>query len=114
MSQIFLALAYGIEAFLMLVHKKHLVLDAMVHGLLGYTMTATATAILLELKKPESFLLSLFRCFSLCMQGVWMIMVGPGFSLILQAGYQGPQQLLDFAYLVPRLCFFGLTRVAGL
>lgn len=59
----------------MLVHKKHLVLDAMVHRLLGYSMMATATAVLLELNRPKSFLLSTFRCFSLCMQGIWMITV---------------------------------------
>ena len=73
--QVFLALAFGVEGFLMLIHKKHLVLDAMLHGLLGATMMVGAGSIILELRHPHNFLLSALRSFTLCMQGIWMITV---------------------------------------
>lgn len=59
----------------MLVHKKHLALDAMVHSLLGSTMMVGSAAIILELRSPDNFLLSALRSFALCIQGLWMITV---------------------------------------
>ena len=59
----------------MLIHKKHLALDAIVHLILGGTMTTGAAAIVLELGRPSSFHLSALRAFCLIMQGVWMIAV---------------------------------------
>lgn len=59
----------------MLIHKKHLALDAMVHGILGGVMVAGAAAIMMELRRPDNFLISVFRAFALCMQGIWMITV---------------------------------------
>lgn len=75
--QVFLALSFGVEGFLMLIHKKHLALDAMVHMILGGTMMTGAAAIVLELGRPTSFHLSALRAFCLVMQGVWMIAVRP-------------------------------------
>ncbi len=76
-QQVFLALSFGVEGFLMLIHKKHLALDAMVHLILGGTMLSGAIAIVLELGRPASFHLSTLRAFCLVMQGVWMIAVCP-------------------------------------
>ena len=39
-EQIFLSMAFGLEGFLMLLHKKHEPVDLIAHELLGYTMVA--------------------------------------------------------------------------
>ena len=74
--QAFLSLAFGVEAFLMSVHKKHDALDQSVHGLLALTMWACAGCVLLEMARPRSVLASAARSLSCMMQGMWMIQVG--------------------------------------
>lgn len=71
----FVGLAFGLEGFLMVLHKKHVPLDMITHELLGYTMLACALGVLLELKAPGNFLVSVFRGFAVQMQGVWLISV---------------------------------------
>ena len=39
-EQIFLSMAFGLQGFLMLLHKKHEAVDLIAHELLGYTMVA--------------------------------------------------------------------------
>lgn len=73
--QAFLFLAFGVEAFLMSVHKKHDALDQSVHSLLALTMWACAGSILLEMAQPRSVLASAARSLSCVMQGMWMIQV---------------------------------------
>jgi len=100
-QQVFLAMAFGIQGFLMLVHKKHRALDAEAHLLLGYSMAATAVAIVLELRSPHSFLLSAFRALSLCMQGVWLIAMGQMLftgSKSWNDDYSGPAMMAPPAY----------------
>lgn len=88
----------------MVVHKKHLHLDAMVHAILGSAMMAGGVAIILELRRPNCFLLSALRSFTLCMQGIWMIAVGlpnaPQHGCIC---LQYPLIIMDHAK--PRSCF---------
>ena len=59
----------------MLVHKKHLPLDAVLHNTLALTMLAVALGVFAELRAPGNFLVSAFRSFSLTMHGLWMIVV---------------------------------------
>lgn len=55
--QSFLGVAFGAEAFLMALHKKHLPLDEMVHWLLYVTMLMVLVFILLEIRFPRAVLL---------------------------------------------------------
>jgi hypothetical protein len=73
--QMFLTLAFIIEAFLMTAHKKHEALDATVHGLLALTMWACALCTLGELFVPHSVLATAGRSLSCLMQGMWLIQV---------------------------------------
>lgn len=73
--QVFLTLAFIIEAFLMTAHKKHEALDATVHGLLALTMWACALCTLGELFVPHSVLATAGRSLSCLMQGMWLIQV---------------------------------------
>lgn len=73
--QVFLSLAFGIEGFLMVLHKKHTPLDMITHELLGYTMLAGSFGVLLELRARGEFLISVFRSFAVMVQGVWLIAV---------------------------------------
>lgn len=59
----------------MVLHKKHLPLDMILHELLGYTMLAGALGVILELRCPGNFLISVFRSFAVVMQGIWLIAV---------------------------------------
>ena len=68
-------MAFGIEGFLMTMHKKHLAMDAVTHALLGYTMLAGALGVILELRAPHNFLVSVFRAFAVMLQGVWLMAV---------------------------------------
>ena len=73
--QVFLTLAFIVEAFLMTAHKKHEALDATVHGLLALTMWACALCTLGELFAPHSVLATAGRSLSCLMQGMWLIQV---------------------------------------
>lgn len=75
LAQAFLSLAFGIEAFLMSMHKKHEALDETVHWLLALTMWACAVSILLEMVWKHSVLPSAARSLSCIMQGMWLIQV---------------------------------------
>ena len=39
-EQVFLSMSFGLQGFLMLLHKKHEAVDLIAHELLGYTMMA--------------------------------------------------------------------------
>ena len=74
--QAFLALAFFLEGFLMLMHKKHEAFDAVLHWLLGCTMWAAAAFVGLELHRGNtSFLASVGRAFSCLLQGFWFMQV---------------------------------------
>ena len=74
-ESVFLGAAFLNEGALMLVHKKHLPLDGVLHQILALCMLATAVGVFAELRDPPSFLISTFRSFSLTMHGLWMILV---------------------------------------
>ena len=74
-AQAFLALAFGVEAFLMTAHKKHEALDATVHFLLALTMWACTLCTLSELFARHSVLPTAGRALSCMMQGMWLIQV---------------------------------------
>ena len=74
-ENVFLGAAFLNEGALMLVHKKHLPLDGVLHQILALCMLATAVGVFAELRDPPSFLVSAFRSFSLTMHGLWMILV---------------------------------------
>ena len=71
-QQVFLGLAFFLEGFLMLMHKKHEAFDAGVHWLLGTTMWAAAAFVWLQLRYPRSLWLGLGRAASCLMQGIWL------------------------------------------
>ena len=74
-ENVFLGSAFLTEGMLMLVHKKHLPLDASLHNCLALCMLATAVGVFAELRAPDNFLISSFRSFWLSMHGIWMILV---------------------------------------
>ena len=74
-ENVFLGAAFLNEGALMLVHKKHLPLDGVLHQILALCMLATAVGVFAELRDPPSFFVSAFRSFSLTMHGLWMILV---------------------------------------
>ncbi len=74
-AQAFLALAFGVEAFLMTAHKKHEALDATVHFLLALTMWACTLCTLCELLVRHNVLATAGRALSCMMQGTWLIQV---------------------------------------
>ncbi len=69
--QVFLFFAFLCEALLMGLHKKHLPLDTMVHGILFGVMLANAAFILAELVFPAHFLVSCGRVASTLVQAGW-------------------------------------------
>lgn len=69
-AQVFLALAFGMEGFLMSSHKKHEALDQSVHMHLAGTMLACATFAAAEVAAPRSLLLSSGRILACLMQGM--------------------------------------------
>lgn len=83
-QQVFLAMAFFIEGFLMLMHQKHEALDAVIHWLLGCTMWAAAAFVALELHWANtSFLASVGRAFSCIMQGIWLMQVSTAPTIFL-------------------------------
>ena len=74
-AQAFLALAFGIEGFLMGTHKKHEALDQSVHTHLAGAMLACAAFAAVEVAAPRSLLLSSARILACLMQGMWLIAV---------------------------------------
>ena len=74
-AQAFLALAFGVEGFLMASHKKHEALDQSVHAHLAGIMIACAAFAAAELAAPRSLLLTSQRILACLMQGMWLIEV---------------------------------------
>ena len=74
-GQAFLALAFGVEGFLMGSHRKHEALDQSVHVHLAGTMLACAAFAAAEVAAPRSLLLSSARVLASLMQGMWLIAV---------------------------------------
>ena len=70
--QVFLGMAFFVEGFLMIMHKKHEPFDALVHFLLGTLQWACAAFIFLQLWAPHSLWLSLGRAVFSLMQGMWL------------------------------------------
>lgn len=71
----FLALAFGLEGFVITLHKKSEAFDAMVHGLLAATMWAAALFVGLEIRYPKSLLVSGGRSLAVLLQGMWLVQV---------------------------------------
>lgn len=71
----FLAFAFGVEGFVITLHKKSEAFDAMVHGLLAATMWAAALFVGLEIRYPKSLLVSAGRSLSVLLQGMWLVQV---------------------------------------
>ena len=72
----FLGLSFFIEGALMLLHKKHLPLDAVVHWLLGMAMLSSAAFVFLEIKAPHNLLLSTAKAGSVVLTGAWLCVMG--------------------------------------
>ena len=72
----FLGLAFSIEGAVMVMHTKHHPLDAVVHWLLGMTMLTTAAFVFLEIKAPQTLLVSVGRSGSLMLTGAWLCVMG--------------------------------------
>lgn len=76
-GQAFLSLAFAIEGFLMLSHRKHEALDQVVHALLAATMLACSAFAAAELAAPHSLLLTAGRALACLLQGMWLIQARP-------------------------------------
>ena len=72
----FLGLAFFIEGALLLLHKKHHPLDAVLHWLLGMTMLSSAAFVFLEIKAPHNLLLSSAKASSVMLTGAWLCVMG--------------------------------------
>lgn len=72
--QMFLALAFAIQAFLMGTHTKHIPLDAAVHIFVFYTMIGCTVATLLEAAFRRNVALTTARAFFVTLQGGWLCM----------------------------------------
>jgi hypothetical protein len=107
-QQAFLSLAFGIEGFLMFLHKKHEELDALVHWLLGCSMVICSLFVALELRSPNNLLVSAGRAVATMQQGIWLCLIGK----IMYAGgitwahdYPGPIMFVPVVY-----CMFWLAN----
>ncbi|KAK9818321.1 hypothetical protein WJX72_010559 [[Myrmecia] bisecta] len=109
----FLGLAFGLESMLMLLHKKHAAVDAMVHWLLGLTMGATSTAVFLDACFSHPLVPSL-KTTALTVQGAWLCCIGG--LMYTKRGIELGQDEHSMLMLVPILlaCIILVAAIAQL
>jgi hypothetical protein len=74
-SQVFLALAFAIQSFLMGTHVKHIPLDQTVHQYLFFTMLGCTVFALLEAAYRKNAMMSVGRAYFVTLQGAWLCMI---------------------------------------
>jgi Family of unknown function (DUF716) len=110
--QAFLSLAFVTEALLLAFHLKGSDLEVRAHLLLVLSATLCAIALLCELAAPTNALLSLFRAYTVLLQGTWWCQVGRVLFLGTAAwdgGYMGSAMFLPVIFTL-----HAVTVAAGL